>query len=286
MRIKSLDGEYCTQFAVSTLPSITKVGNPEPLLPKRKYAHPRDVYFTEVAKGDRLKIQMLLGTQHLADLQTVDLRKGKPGEPVTVRTMMGWTLMGPTKPDPAPGLNESVNLVIDTSHRVREEVTKLWDLDTLGIREDDIVHPAFQEEIKFKNGRYNVPLPWREGNFHVPQNKGPAEGRLKAQLKKMRKMPEILEEYDPIIKQQLKEGIIEPVPERPTGKRITYNPHQPVVREETATTKVRVMYDASAKATKGVKSLNECLHTGPSLTPLLIIHGHAEIQNVQNCLVG
>ena len=32
VRMKSLDGKYCTQLAVSTLPSITKVGNPEPLL--------------------------------------------------------------------------------------------------------------------------------------------------------------------------------------------------------------------------------------------------------------
>ena len=50
-------------------------------------------------------------------------QKGKPGEPVAVRTMIGWTLMGPTKPDPTPGIKESVNLVIDTSHSVREEAT-------------------------------------------------------------------------------------------------------------------------------------------------------------------
>ena len=62
VRMKSVDGEYCTQLTVSTLPAITKVGNPEPLLFKRKYAHLRDVYFTDVAKGDHLKIQMLLGS--------------------------------------------------------------------------------------------------------------------------------------------------------------------------------------------------------------------------------
>ena len=184
VRIKSLDGEYCTQLAVSTLPAITKVGNPEPLLLKRKYADLRDVYFT-VAKGDHLKIQMLLGSQHLADLQTGDVRKGKPGEPVAVRTMIGWNLMGPTKPDPTLGIKESVNLVIDTSHSVKEEVTKLWYLDTLGIREDDPIHQAFQEEIKFKNESYSVSLPWREENFYVSQNKGLAEERLKAQLRKM-----------------------------------------------------------------------------------------------------
>ena len=125
--------------------------------------------------------------------------------------------MGPTKSDPAPSIKESVNLAIDTSYSVREEVTKLWDLDNLEIRENDQVHQAFPEEIKFKNGRYSVPLPWREGNFHVPKNKSLAEGRLEEQLRKMQKMPEILEEYDLIIKQQLKEGIMEPVPQKPTG---------------------------------------------------------------------
>ena len=38
-RMKSLDGEYCTQLAVSTLPAITEVENPKPLLLKRKYSH-------------------------------------------------------------------------------------------------------------------------------------------------------------------------------------------------------------------------------------------------------
>ena len=88
-------------------------------------------------------------------------------------------------------------------------------------------------------------------------------------MRKLRKTPEILEAYDGTIKEQLKEGIIEEVLEKPTGSRITYLPHQAVVRKDAETTKVRVVYDASAKPSKNARSLNECLHVGPSLTPLL-----------------
>ena len=51
--------------------------------------------------------------------------------------------------------------------------------------------------------------------------------------------------------------------------RVHYLPHQAVVRKESATSKVRVVYDASAKESKSVACLNDCFHVGPPLTPLL-----------------
>ena len=39
-------------------------------------------------------------------------------------------------------------------------------------------------------------------------------------------------------------------------------PHQLVIRSEKSTSKLRIIYDASAKATNGL-SLNDCLYTGP-----------------------
>lgn len=69
-----------------------------------------------------------------------------------------------------------------------------------------------------------------------------------------------------MIQSQLEEGIIEPVDNDGSNK-IYYIPHKPVVRENAESTKLRVVYDASA-ATNGV-SLNSCLEPGPSLQNLL-----------------
>ena len=65
-------------------------------------------------------------------------------------------------------------------------------------------------------------------------------------------------------------GIIERVTELESAERVHYIPHQAVIRREAKTTKLRIVYDASAKEKgRNSKSLNDCLHVGPSMNPLL-----------------
>ena len=75
----------------------------------------------------------------------------------------------------------------------------------------------------------------------------------------------MLERYDAVIREQLQRGIVELVNDEASNtikERIHYLPHHAVVREDKATSKVRIVYDASARSTG--PSLNDCLHTGPS----------------------
>ena len=74
-----------------------------------------------------------------------------------------------------------------------------------------------------------------------------------------------LEEYHTVMEQQLEEGIIEVVPERSTGEAIHYIPHQPVIRDQAESIRMRIVYDYSAKVISQVPSLNECLEVGPLL---------------------
>ena len=46
-------------------------------------------------------------------------------------------------------------------------------------------------------------------------------------------------------------------------------PHKPVMRQSATTTKIRMVFDASAKPQPLASSVNECMHTGPPLQPHL-----------------
>ena len=70
-----------------------------------------------------------------------------------------------------------------------------------------------------------------------------------------------------VIQEQVNAGVVERVEEdgpREVGE-VHYLAHHPVVRQNKETTKVRVVYDASAKRS-GSPSLNDCLHFGPPLS--------------------
>ena len=71
--------------------------------------------------------------------------------------------------------------------------------------------------------------------------------------------PEILKEYNDVITNQLQLGIIERIETMGEIGRVTYLPHRAVIREDKHTTKVRVVFDASAKnkgpSLNGIKGL-------------------------------
>ncbi|XP_074623309.1 uncharacterized protein LOC141881432 [Acropora palmata] len=150
------------------------------------------------------------------------------------------------------------------------DVNRMWDLETIEIKEPRSgVYEEYRDSISFDGQRYSVKLPWKEGHPDLPTNYTTSIRRLKSQVARLEREPEILAEYAAIIEEQLHSGVIERVVELEAAPKVHYLPHQAVVRKEATTTKVRIVYDASSKSTKTGASLNDCLHVGPSLNPLL-----------------
>ena len=92
--------------------------------------------------------------------------------------------------------------------------------------------------------------------------------RIKSLVHHLQHDTQLLQKYDVIIQQQLEKGIIERVEISTVSKtRKHYLPHHPVLTLTKATTKVCIVYGASAKPQGTLNSLNECPHCVPILLP-------------------
>ena len=78
----------------------------------------------------------------------------------------------------------------------------------------------------------------------------------------------MLQEYHNVMTQQLSERILEPEAKHPTGEVVHYLPHKAVIREQAESTKLRIFYDALARASSESPSLDDCLEVGPPLQQL------------------
>lgn len=101
-----------------------------------------------------------------------------------------------------------VHVVEQEKNGIHSQANKLWDLDTLGIRPEDDVQENLLCNIAFTGERYSVSLPWKTGHGPIPLNYNASVARLKSQMSKLRKVPELLAEYNAKIAEQLEAGII------------------------------------------------------------------------------
>ena len=272
----SLNGKKRVKVLCFVVDDIASIANVHPEIVKKSYPHIKEVYFSDVCKGQEvLDIHVLIGSDNFWKFQQHEVKRGGPDEPVAVKTVLGWVLSGPLE---GKSLNSSsvvsVNYLPNFTVRSEkqsfdEEINKLWDLDSIGIRTDNEVHENVLDNIVFTGERYSVGLPWKVGHKSLPTNYDISLLRLKSLGKKLRNEPMILDKYNDIIKEQVASGVIEQVSELEPAEKIHYLPHMAVVREESETTKVRIVYNASCKERKSGTSLNDCLHVGPALTPLI-----------------
>ena len=159
----------------------------------------------------------------------------------------------------------------DRTNLFEPNVEDMWNLESIGIKpddpkeKDDIALEMFKNTVTKEDQRYSVSWPWRnEDQYILPENYELSLGRLKSSMKRLEKDPGLLQRYDKIIRTQVEKGIIEKVEDSEVNNknRKHYILHHVVIKPDNATTKLRIVYDASAKTKKGNKSLNECLHRG------------------------
>ena len=160
--------------------------------------------------------------------------------------MLGWTITGKSM---LSGTETEKGFFLKSSP---DEFKQICSQEVLGLTDEPDVQGLFHEDFKnqlqrLDDGTYSTRLPWKSQQpAPLPVNKGLTLKRLQSTTRNLERMEKLIE-YHTVMEQQLEEGILELVAEVPTGKVIHYIPHQAVIREEAESTKMRIVYDCSAK---------------------------------------
>ncbi|XP_071052941.1 uncharacterized protein [Onthophagus taurus] len=273
IRLVRLDGEFACRFEVLDQPTICSA------IPNVF----NGAWTTELKNagiklsdtGNCREVSVLIGADVVGKLLTGKKLQLKCGL-VALETLLGWTLMGKIKTTKV--LKGNV-FATSTSLLTKDmPISKLWQLDVLGISDPEenrskvelekAVKTLFKETtVVNEEGRYEVQLPWKEGHPPLPNNYNLAKKRLQSVYNKLQATGDV-ERYSDVFAQWLSEGIIERIPQDEIDNTAHYLPHRPVFKESSTTTKVRPVFDASAKE-KGRPSLNDCLEKGINLIELI-----------------
>ncbi|KAJ8049157.1 hypothetical protein HOLleu_01772 [Holothuria leucospilota] len=94
-------------------------------------------------------------------------RRGRKKEPYAVKSLLGWTIMGPV--GSSGGSVGSVNYVQIEDSMLEQQVARFWDTDfgDLSVnkrgesQEDNRAQHAMESSVELIDGHYKVRLPWR-----------------------------------------------------------------------------------------------------------------------------
>jgi hypothetical protein len=264
INVQSVESDFNINVNVTKVekPQLLQVDNPNYPQLIANYPHLREITMNENDRKPKLPIHLILGASDYICIKTNQpARVGKTGEPVAEQTKFGWTIIAK-----GGGIDYTALLLTQTNQSDYEQLCRL---DVLGLEDrpehdQGSVYAEFREQlVRSKEGWYETGLPWKGNHPTLPNNQNGSLRRLDNLTQKL-KRTDISESYGEIINDQKKEGIVEEARQPPIGTEF-YIPHKPVVRESAESIKLRIVYDASARACPDAPSLNDCLNAGPPL---------------------
>ncbi|XP_028417205.1 uncharacterized protein LOC114541488 [Dendronephthya gigantea] len=225
-------------------------------------------------------VDVLIGIDQYHKLVGDTTKRGTLGTPIATSSVFGWIVGGPVPGSKRKNNKTTSMLSVTQVDSVDEVLKRFWSLDALGIvdeikdslvtSEEKYAMDQFESNLQYDGKRYTVGLPWMRNPPPLVNNYHQAFQRLISVEKSLKRNPKKAESYRNAMNQYLTDGHArETDQEDEKNEKARYLPHHAVFREDKASTKCRIVFDASSKTSDGV-SLNSCLLKGPKLQPDLV----------------
>ena len=272
------DGKKIDLTAI-VLPKVTCDLPVSPVPFDLSWSHLSGLPLADPSFGEPQRVDLLLGADIFSDVLLHGRRTGPPGSPVALETCFGWVLCGGNMDRTALS---SVNFLVTSLHASAvcsdDLLRKFWEIEespansaALSLEERSAVQQFDSTHSRTKAGRFIVPLPRKPDFKPIGESRSQAVRRFLSLEHSLRRKGRF-EDVNDVIQEYFTLGHAEVVPTKDVDKHpasVFYLPMHVVYKSTSSTTKVRAVFDASAKSASGV-SLNDTLLVGPTVHSSLL----------------
>ncbi|XP_050313723.1 uncharacterized protein LOC126748497 [Anthonomus grandis grandis] len=274
LTFQDLNLNYKFKISALVIDKITEEC-PQQVIDISKFPIPHDVQLADPTFYQPSEIDILLGASIFYELLVSgQIRLGK-NNPILQNTLLGWVVSGPIsahqdqfcKPISCFSLNKNFDI------ELKNCLEKFWHIEEpihepnkLSQEELDCESHFVETVSRTTSGRFEVSLPFKKNISQIGSSREIAEKRFFAIERKFLKNKEFHSSYSQFIQEYELLGHMSKVDITKDSASVPtyYLPHHAVEKQDSTTTKLRVVFDASAKSTTGI-SLNDSLMVGPTI---------------------
>lgn len=278
LRFKSLDEQFENNIQCFVLPTITSCV-PSRNIDLRNLNIPTDIMLADPNFHSPGEVHLIIGADVFWDILGTQKLKLGNGKPTLYETKLGWLVSGHINGAYMSSSSNHIkcNLVknesIDSSCNddILTQLTRFWQLEevspkssSLYSREEQLCEDHFvQNTIRLGDGRFCVRIPLKEN----PMVLGDSFKRAKhcfLSLERRNKCKPVLNKlYKDFMLEYQSLGHMSECAQLNISNSL-FIPHHGILREDSSTTKLRAVFNASSPTTSGV-SLNNIQMVGPQV---------------------
>lgn len=220
------------------------------------------------------EIDMLLGSEVFWSILGSQRKELGKNMPILQDSALGWIIAGNLSLNNSttePNKMSVNNLCMDVC-TLDQKLSKFWDIEEVDIERRNLSLSEKYCEDYFKEtttrdeqGKFVVRIPFKNNLNQLGFSRNIALNRFESLEKRLKKNSSLKKEYQTFMAEYENLGHMKKIVETEiVTKDNFYLPHHAVVREESCTTKCRVVFNASEKSSSGL-SLNDIQFNGPTL---------------------
>lgn len=268
--LKSLDGSFEYKTHASVVENISSK-LPAQFIDPESIGFLNNLTLADPQFNHPGQAHLLLGVSFVAHIKRAGVKRFNGL--IAEQTLLGWVVMGqarPNKENDSTAVNRVLHTKMISNDDLSKQIKKFFEVEEVFEEvpkkpEDELAEQSFLKTVsRCDDGRLIFELPFRDGDPVIGCSRHIAEIRLINLEKKLERNPELKREYHQTFLNYLENGHLVPVTTNSYDGKESFLPHHAVVKMDSTTTKVRVVFDGSCRSADGT-SLNDHLLTGPKL---------------------